>query len=329
VQSAQRGVWATASFDEVTVTGGAPPTTCQDPNASNIGQPLPCIYPPPSGSACPSVTLSKTSFYSGASESNWTVNVTTPTITCTWSVASDSSWIAIGGTIPAPPVGSGSFKLSTATNSGPFRTGHFTIAGAVYTVKQEEGAVTPPTGVPRPTASLAASPPTIASGSSSTLTWTTTNATTVSLSPGIGAATVSGSIAVSPTATTTYTVTASGAGGTTTASTTVTVTVTPPPADGSACSSVTLDKLSYYSGAGAAGQTSAANWKIYVAAPTTTCTWNAVSDSSWLVARSTTPTPAAGSGYASVRTLVNTGPKRIGHFTIGRVIYTVTQEPGF
>ena len=87
-------------------------------------------------------------------------------------------------------------------------------------------AVLPPPAAP--TATLSASPTTIAQGASSTLTWTTTNATAASIDA-LGSVPVNGSQSVSPTVTTTYTLTASGAGGTKTATTTVTVTVPAPP----------------------------------------------------------------------------------------------------
>ena len=75
------------------------------------------------------------------------------------------------------------------------------------------------------TASLTASPTSIASGGSSTLTWATTNATSASIDNGVGAVSpvAGGSVAVSPTSTTTYTLTATGPGGVATSQATVTV----------------------------------------------------------------------------------------------------------
>lgn len=96
----------------------------------------PAAAPPPT--ACASVALSKTTYYSGAPASAWTVSVTAPMATCTWQVVPDSNWIVVGGTAPTPPAGNGSFVLKTLSNAtGIFRTGHFTVAGATYTVKQE------------------------------------------------------------------------------------------------------------------------------------------------------------------------------------------------
>jgi hypothetical protein len=85
---------------------------------------------------CSSVTLSQTSFYSGAIESGWPVAVTAPDGSCTWNVTSDSPWLVVTST-PAAPAGSGSIWVATDTNTGGFRVGHFTIAGATYTVSQD------------------------------------------------------------------------------------------------------------------------------------------------------------------------------------------------
>src|SRR5262245_60157562 len=74
-----------------------------------------------------------------------------------------------------------------------------------------------------PTASIAAGPSTIESGSCSALTWATANASNVSIDSGVGTVAASGNKQVCPTSTTTYTLSASGPGGSTSASTTVTV----------------------------------------------------------------------------------------------------------
>jgi hypothetical protein len=88
--------------------------------------------PPP----CSSVTLSQTSFYSGAIESDWPVTVTTPDNSCTWAVSSDSSWLLV---TPSAGSGNGSILVHTDTNTAAFRIGHFTIAGTTYTVEQDGG----------------------------------------------------------------------------------------------------------------------------------------------------------------------------------------------
>ena len=70
----------------------------------------------------------------------------------------------------------------------------------------------PPLGVTLPTATLTATPQTIAPGQSATLTWSTSNATSVSINQGIGAVATSGTRSVSPATTTTYTITATNGG---------------------------------------------------------------------------------------------------------------------
>jgi hypothetical protein len=90
----------------------------------------------PAPPTCSSLTLSQTSFYSGATESDWWVAVTAPDSSCTWSVSSDSPWLVVSPT-PTPPAGSGYILVHTDTNTGPFRVGTFTIGGVVYTVFQE------------------------------------------------------------------------------------------------------------------------------------------------------------------------------------------------
>jgi hypothetical protein len=107
VTSARYGAWATATFDNVSVVSG-----------------------------CSSVILSQTSFYSGVVESDWPVDVTAPDDSCTWNVTSDSSWLVVTSTPPAP-AGSGSIWVHTDTNTGGFRVGQFTIAGVAYTVSQD------------------------------------------------------------------------------------------------------------------------------------------------------------------------------------------------
>ncbi|HEV8346735.1 MAG TPA: endonuclease/exonuclease/phosphatase family protein [Vicinamibacterales bacterium] len=83
---------------------------------------------------------------------------------------------------------------------------------------------------------------------------------------------------------------------------------------------VALDKTALTVGVGEA------NWQINVTTAAT-CAWTATSDSSWLVVKSTVPTPAVGNGYAKVRAITNTTSptKRTGHFFVNGIVYTVTQ----
>ena len=97
--------------------------------------------PPPDADTCASVTLSQTIFYSGASTSNWTVAVTAPSSTCTWSASIDQPWITLNGTAGPRTVsgtGSGTIRIGTLDNkTGAMRNGTFTIAGTSYKVTQE------------------------------------------------------------------------------------------------------------------------------------------------------------------------------------------------
>lgn len=102
----------------------------------------------------------------------------------------------------------------------------YTFLGTVYRVGNTCGGGG---GIKSPTASLTATPSTVASGGSSSLSWSSTNATSCSGTNFTTGNTTSGSASVKPTTTTTYTVACSGGGKTATASKTVTVTAPPPP----------------------------------------------------------------------------------------------------
>ena len=95
----------------------------------------------PTGNQCTSVTLSQTTFYSGAPASNWSVTVTAPTSTCTWTASIDQSWLRlndVAGPTTISGTGSGVISLKTTNNtSGVFRFGTFAIAGTSYKVTQE------------------------------------------------------------------------------------------------------------------------------------------------------------------------------------------------
>jgi hypothetical protein len=95
--------------------------------------------PPPPGDACGSVTLDATSKNVGANEANWVITVTAPDSTCTWTATSDADWLVVKSTTPTamPVAGSGTIKVRAVLNTtGASRTGHFTVNGVTYTVKQ-------------------------------------------------------------------------------------------------------------------------------------------------------------------------------------------------
>jgi endonuclease/exonuclease/phosphatase family metal-dependent hydrolase len=107
---------------------------------------------------CATVTLSKTSFYSGAPASFWTVTIAVPTPGCTWSAAIDrgttdpSAWLLLNSDaslLSVSGTGPGSLTLRTTLNAtGQFRYGQFSIAGKSYKVTQEASAPPPDTTKP-------------------------------------------------------------------------------------------------------------------------------------------------------------------------------------
>jgi len=119
-----------------------------------------------------------------------------------------------------------------------------------------------------------------------------------------------------------------------TATSTVTVTVsntTTPPLTGGC--TVTFTPNSIYVGAGTVGTTVAGTWYINVV-NTTQCAWTAASDTAWLEIKD--PSSAVyvhnasvaldGSASLKVHARTNSGPARVGHFTIGGLVYTVKQQ---
>ncbi len=300
VASAQRGVWATAVFDNVSV--------------SNLpSQPL----------SCGSVTLSSSSFYSGAPESNWTIGVTAPATTCTWAASSDSPWLLVVDTIPSPPAGSGSVKARALSNlTGLFRTGHLIIGGVVYTVKQEASASQQDTSLPSVVwsapaagATVGGSVPVSASASDNVgVVGVQFKVDGVNLGAEVGAPPylVTWNTTTSPDGPHTLSATARDAAGN--SSTTSAIVVV---SNASNACSVVLGRTSFYSGA------PESNWTVSVtAAPT--CSWRAVPDVSWI----TISNPSGiGNGSFGVKVVTNaTGLFRTGHFTIAGVTYTVKQE---
>lgn len=115
-----------------TDTGGA--TTTSSPISITVGDGS-------SPGACPSLTLSRTFFYSGGPQSTWQITVTAPNSGCTWTASIDQSWLVLNDTAgPTTISGTGSRTviLQTLDNStGALRNGTFTIGGTAYKVTQE------------------------------------------------------------------------------------------------------------------------------------------------------------------------------------------------
>ena len=82
--------------------------------------------------------------------------------------------------------------------------------------------------IPAPSATISASPSSIARGEGCVVSWTSTDSTSVTIEPGIGAVQNAGTAEVFPQETTTYTVSVQGKSGTATDSATVVVAVPPP-----------------------------------------------------------------------------------------------------
>jgi hypothetical protein len=238
---------------------------------------------------------------------------------CTWSAASVDTWLVI--TSGGPGAGNGTVTFDVQPNSGAARTGNLTIAGRAYTVAQDAA---PP---PACAATLSASATnfgadggvgTVGVTLDATCEWSAGSSDSwlviTSGASGTGNGTVAFSASANSGGARTATLTIAGA------TYTVSQAAAPPP-PGTACS-VTLDKTSILVGG------PEANWTIIVTAPDSTCTWTVSSDAAWLVIKSTLPTamPVRGSGSVKVRATINTGgARRVGHFVINGVVYTVTQ----
>jgi len=91
----------------------------------------------PAGVPCSTVALDKAAIYVGGPEANWTIMVTPPNATCTWTAASDADWLIVKSTTAA--AGPGAVKVRANDNSGPKRVGHIVIGGVTYTVTQGSG----------------------------------------------------------------------------------------------------------------------------------------------------------------------------------------------
>jgi peptidoglycan-associated lipoprotein len=105
-------------------------------------------------------------------------------------------------------------------------TGLLILSGCHKKIAPAAPVAPPP--LPRPTATISASPNAIQQGQTLTLVWRTTDASEATIS-GLGTVATSGSQTLSPTSSTSYTITAKGPGGTVEASTRVTVEIAPKP----------------------------------------------------------------------------------------------------
>jgi hypothetical protein len=273
---------------------------------------------PPNSGPC-TYTLSSAGSSIATGGGTGSVNVATQS-GCAWTASTTASWITV--TSAASSSGNGTVAFTVSANSGAARSGTITIAQNTYTVSQD--------AVQTPSCSVTLSPTSATAGAgagsgSVTVTasdpscaWSaTTTAGWIAVtggSSGTGNGTVTYSVQANPGAARIGTLSIKGK----TFTITQDATSTPP----GSCA-VTLDKTSMFVGA------PEANWTINVTAAST-CAWTVSSDAGWLVVTSTSPTaqPVSGNGSVRVRAVTNTSPRRVGHFTINGVIYTVTQSAG-
>jgi len=90
--------------------------------------------------------VSPTSASPGPESARLTVNVETASAMCSWTVASDSSWIHVDS---ASKSGTGATTLTIDANTGAARSGTAVVAGQAVRVGQ--AGVPPPTPAPTPT----------------------------------------------------------------------------------------------------------------------------------------------------------------------------------
>ncbi len=147
--------------------------------------------------------------------------------------ASSTSDISTG----AVPIGTRSFDVTSSIAAWSAGAANFgwaiiPLGNDGWAFNSREATASPPSlaityttsgGPLPPTASLTATPATIAAGGSSTLAWSSTNATSCTGTNFTTGGAVSGNISVTPAATTAYSVSCTGAGGTVSAAATVTV----------------------------------------------------------------------------------------------------------
>jgi regulation of enolase protein 1 (concanavalin A-like superfamily) len=296
------------------------------------------------GPPCPSLTLSRTFFYSGAPSSTWDIAITAPTATCRWTATVDEPWLrlnVLSGPTSVQGTGSGVITLSTHDNTATStRYGRFAIGGVTYTVT-DEGAVVGLPDTIAPVVSITA--PTDASTVAGTIS-VTASATDnvgvagvqfrlegVNLGVEVTSAPFSTSWNTSSSADGPHSLTAAArdaAGNTGVSTVAVTVNNAPPPVG---CT-VGLDKTATYVGGGTPGGVSA-TWYIYATA--SACAYTATTDVAWLEVKNPvtlsyvhqTDVILTGNQAIKVHALANTGPKRTGRIIIGGVVYTVTQDP--
>jgi hypothetical protein len=228
---------------------------------------------------------------------------------CSWSAASNASWLSVSGT--AVGAGNGSVTISAAANPGGARTGTMTIAGQTFTVTQagQPGACSPsinPTSQSIGAAGGAGAPVSVTASPS--CNWTAaSNAPWLTVTSG-ASGTGNGQVD--------FTVTANSGPARTGTMAVAGQTHTVTQASGCTYSlSAASQTLSRHAQKGKDIDVSAAG----------PCTWTAVSNASWI----TITSGASDSGNGTVKWTVsqNTGSNpRTGTITIAGLTFTVTQN---
>jgi hypothetical protein len=210
--------------------GGASGTTSVSPTATT-NYSVSCTGSGGTASASATVALAASTFFTVSSPANGANVAGTVTITG----ATGTQWVNVAcytttaKVCPDATPSGGTYSLTLDTTKLPYGSNTLNVMAFSIPAGQPGGTVATVTltlnvNNSPPTASLTASPTSIAPGGSSTLAWGSSNATSctgVGFSTGGGA---SGTTSVSPTATTNYSVSCTGSGGTASASATVAVT---------------------------------------------------------------------------------------------------------
>lgn len=230
--------------------------------------------------------------------------------TCTWTAASNDSWLTISS--GATGTGPGPVTFSAAANSGGARNGTLTIAGQTFTVNQ--AAAPPPCSfsVSPTSASLpvgGGAGPGILVTTTPTCGWTAASNDTWLTITSSASVTGSGTVSFSASANTG----AARSGSLLIAGQTITVSQAPLCTYSIAPTSISVDDKVH------AGNTVAVT-------ATAGCGWTAVSNVAWVTITSPSSGGGTGSGSVVYTIVANPGGRRTGTMTIATKTFTVDQD---
>ena len=233
------------------------------------------------------------------------VNVTAPS-GCTWTSASNTSWLSI--TSGGSGSGNGTVYFNVAANSGASRTGTMTIANQTFTATQAAQACTYSISPTSNSLGAAAGSGSVSVSAPSGCTWTaTSNAGWITVSSG-GSGSGNGSVG--------YSVTANSS----TTSRTGTLTIGGQTFTVSQAGTAPVCSVSTTTGGFNVGY--AGRQLQFTVQAASTCAWSASTNAPWITFIS-----GAGKGNGTITFLVstNTGAARTGTITIGTSTVTVNQ----